>query len=271
VDPTLPPSTTNPSNGLLETGALEKGSGIAPALTAGFRYALNPRWTIGGTIQGPLRSKVSLDAGLDGRPTATYANDGYGAPQVGTDAAAAVLQGRLSPQAGSGDLQLPLRATLGIRQRVNQLLTWEVDARYTGSKDFQTPSNPQLGAPGSTISAPQVAVNRKNSVGITAMGELSLDKRWTIRAALGTDTGWTDDASVTPLFSGAKTATFSTGFGYKNWGGELLFGYQFRQSQDLDSPYLDGVWSRTGFRSTGSTVRVENMGHLISIGYRRSF
>ncbi len=232
---------------------------------------MNPRWTVGGSLQSPLRSKIKLDSALDGRPTATYANDGYGPPLVGTNASAAVLLGRLSTAEGTGDLQLPWRAAVGVRQRVNQLFTWEADLRYTGARDFQTPSNAVLIAPGGSVASPQLAATRKNAFGLTLMGELSLDKRWTVRAAGSTDQGWTDDASVTPMFGGARTAAFSAGFGYRNWGGELLVGYQFRQSQDVDNASLDGAWSRAGFRPTGTTVRVENMGHIFSIGFRRSF
>jgi long-subunit fatty acid transport protein len=271
VDPASPPGPSNPSQGLLETGVKQEGSGFSPSLSAGFRFAVNPRWTFGGAVQSPLRSNIKLKAGLDERPVGTYANDGYGPPQIGTDASAATLLGRLSASAGTGDLQLPWRASLGVRQRVNQLFTWEADLRYTGSQDFQTPGNGVLVAPGGAIASPQLTLTRKNAFGVTVMGELALDKRWTVRAAASTETGWTDDASVTPMFGGARTASFSGGFGYRNWGGELLVGYQFRQSQDVDSSSLDGVWSRAGFRTTGSTVRVENMGHLFSIGFRRSF
>lgn len=271
VDPTLPVSTANPSQGLLETGVQEKGSGMSPSLAAGFRYAVNPRWTLGGALQSPMRAKIKLDAGLDGRATSTVANDGYGAPLVGTAAAAATLLGRLSAAPGSGDLQLPWRASLGVRQRVNQLFTWEADLRYTGSRDLQTPSSGTLTTPGGVLEAPVLATRRKNAFGLTVMGELALDKHWTVRAAASTDQGWTDDASVVPMFGGARTAAFSGGFGYRTWGGELLVGYQFRQSQDVDNPNLDGAWSRTGFRPTGSMVRVESMGHLLSIGFRRSF
>jgi hypothetical protein len=51
----------------------------------------------------------------------------------------------------------------------------------------------------------------------------------------------------------------------------VSFGYQYRQSKDQDVATLDGVWSATGFRSTGSRTRVEGMGHLFAIGYKRSF
>ena len=271
VNPDLPQSSTNPSQGLLETGVEQKGSGLSPSLSAGFRFAVNPRWTVGGTVQSPLRSKIKLDAALDGRPTGTYANDGYGAPPVGTDSAAARLLGHLSASAGTGDLQLPWKASAGVRQRVNQLFTWELDVRYTGARDFQTPGNGTLTAPGGVISSPELALTRKNAFGFSLMGELALDKRWTVRAGAAIDQGWTDDASVSPMFGGARNAAFSGGFGYRNWGGELLVGYQFRQSQDVDNSGLDGAWSRAGFRSTGSTVRVENMGHVFSIGFRRSF
>jgi len=49
-------------------------------------------------------------------------------------------------------------------------------------------------------------------------------------------------------------------------------GYQFRQSQDTDVQNLDGYWKSSGYGTNpGSTTRVEGMGHLWSVGYKRTF
>jgi long-subunit fatty acid transport protein len=271
LDPSQPLSTANPSQGLVETGVTESGKGLAPSFSLGFRFAVNPRWTLGGAFQGPLKKSMDLDANLDGRTASIYANDGYSAPTQGTAAAAAVLLGKVAATPGSGDLQLPWKASLGVRQRVNQLFTWELDLHYLGSSQFKTPSGPQLSTPSGAVTAPVHPTDARNASGITLMGELNLDKRWTVRAAASIEQGWTSESTVTPLLGGAKAAAFSAGFGFKAWGGEWIAGYQFRQSKDVDSPSLDGAWSRLGYHTTGTTTRVEGMGHLYSFGFRRSF
>jgi long-subunit fatty acid transport protein len=271
LDPSQPLSTANPSQGLVETGVTESGKGLAPSFSLGFRFAVNPRWTLGGAFQGPLKKSMDLDANLDGRTASIYANDGYSAPTQGTAAAAAVLLGKVAATPGSGDLQLPWKASLGVRQRVNQLFTWELDLHYLGSSQFKTPSGPQLSTPSGAVTAPVHPTDARNASGITLMGELNLDKRWTVRAAASIEQGWTSESTVTPLLGGAKAAAFSAGFGFKAWGGEWIAGYQFRQSKDVDSPSLDGARSRLGYHTTGTTTRVEGMGHLYSFGFRRSF
>ena len=271
LDPTSPLSSTNVSQGLIETGVQGSGNGIAPSYSAGFRFAINPRWTVGGAFEGPLKRSMNLDSSLDGRATSVYGNDGYSVPPLGTAAAAAVLLTRLSAAPGSGDLQLPWKATLGIRQRVNQLFTWEFDLRYLGSSQFKTPGGPQLTTPSGLVASATLPAEARNSSGMTLMGELNLDKRWTVRGSAGLEQGWTSEATVSPLYGGAKTAAFSAGVGLKIWGGELIAGYQFRQSKDVDSPSFDGAWSQAGFHATGTTTRIEGMGHLYSIGFRRSF
>jgi hypothetical protein len=76
---------------------------------------------------------------------------------------------------------------------------------------------------------------------------------------------------VSAVLGGARSAAFSAGLGYRLWGGELNLGYQFRQAEDRDVVSLDQVWSLSGRRSTGTSTRVEGMGHLWSIGFRKSF
>jgi long-subunit fatty acid transport protein len=250
---------------------VESGKGLAPSLSAGFRFAINPRWTVGGALQGPLKRGLDLESRLDDRATTVYANDGYGAPVQGTAAAAAVMLSRTSTQAGSGDFQLPWKATLGIRQRVNQLFTWELDVRYLGTSQFSTPTAARLATPSGLAVPPVLPAEAKNSSGVTLMGELNLDRRWTVRAGASLEQGWTSEPTATPLFGGTRTAAFSAGFGFKVWGGEVSAGYQFRQSSDVDSASLDGAWSRLGYHTTGTTTRLEGMGHLFSLGFRTSF
>jgi long-subunit fatty acid transport protein len=270
-DPTQPVSSANPSQGLVETGVRASAHGVAPTVSLGFRFAVNPRWTFGGSLQGPLKSSMTLAASMDGRTPTVYANDGYSSPSLGTSAAAAVLMNRVSAVDGSGDLQLPMRLTVGVRQRVNQLFTWEFDLRYLDSSRFKAPNGPQLSTPSGQVSAPAQSIEYRNASGMTLLGELTLNKSWTLRASASLEQAWTSEATVTPLFGGAKSAAFSGGFGFKVWGGELIAGYQFRQSKDLDSANFDGTWSRLGYHTTGTTTRIEGMGHLYSIGFQRRF
>jgi hypothetical protein len=51
----------------------------------------------------------------------------------------------------------------------------------------------------------------------------------------------------------------------------LNAGYQFRQNLDIDSVTLEGAWDSAGYRTVGTKTRVEGMGHLWSIGFKRSF
>ncbi|MBI4913904.1 MAG: outer membrane protein transport protein [Acidobacteria bacterium] len=271
VDPAQPISASNPSQGLAEFGVLESGDKLAPSFSAGFRFAVNPRWTFGGAFQGPLRVEQNWKARLDDRPLVTLANDGYGTPPPQATASAAVLAGRVTPRPGTGEVLLPWRASLGLRQRVNQLLTWELDVRYTGSDQLKVPAQASLGTPSGTVYAPELAGRRKGSAGLSLMAEFSFGKNWTVRTAGTLDQPWVEENAISPMLSGGRTAGFSAGFGYRALGGEFLMGYQFRQTQDADSAYLDGAWSRTGFRTTGATTRYENMGHLVSVGFKKSF
>jgi hypothetical protein len=77
--------------------------------------------------------------------------------------------------------------------------------------------------------------------------------------------------AIEPLLGGAPTSAFSIGAGYRIWGGEVNLGYQFRQSQDGDTRQGDGVWSSTGYRNTGTRIRLEGMGHLMALGFKKTF
>jgi long-subunit fatty acid transport protein len=102
--------------------------------------------------------------------------------------------------------------------------------------------------------------------------ELELGKFWTLRGGLAFEQRSIDAAVAEPLLGGARTAAFSIGAGYKVWGGELSLGYQFRQSEDNDTRRLTGDWRDTGYVPTPiNRVRMEGMGHLVAIGFKKTF
>ena len=81
----------------------------------------------------------------------------------------------------------------------------------------------------------------------------------------------TKEALTEPQLGGTPSAAFSIGAGYRVWGGEINLGYQYRQSQDQDSRSLSGSWSSAGYRNVGTRVRMEGMGHLLAIGFKKMF
>ena len=108
-------------------------------------------------------------------------------------------------------------------------------------------------------------------MGLGASVEIELGKFWTLRSGLFLDQRSVEESAAEPLLGGARTAAFSFGAGYKMWGGELSLGYQYRQSEDQDTRRMDGVWSSAGYRATGTRGRMEGMGHLLALGFKRSF
>jgi hypothetical protein len=101
--------------------------------------------------------------------------------------------------------------------------------------------------------------------------EVELGKLWTLRGGLALEQRSVEEPVVEPLLGGAQTAAFSIGAGYRVFGGELNIGYQYRQSEDQFTRRLDGVWSSTGFRPTGTRVRIEGLGHLLALGFKKTF
>ena len=120
-------------------------------------------------------------------------------------------------------------------------------------------------------SAPAELPRGKSHLGLGLSAEVELGKFWTLRGGLALDQRSVEEASAEPLLGGSRTAAFSFGVGYKVWGGELSLGYQYRQSEDQDTTSLNGVWSWSGFRSVGTRVRMEGMGHLMALGFKKTF
>lgn len=270
-DPTLPVSVANPSVGLAETDVRQEGNKVVPAWSMGFRWAINPRWTLGGAVQGALQGRLDMGVVSNSRTPAFFANDGLSSPLSGVTSQGQVLLSRASGAASAGDFQLPLRATLGVRQRVNQLLTWEFDLRYLDGSKLQLPSLPGLNTPSGRVASPRPLDRFQSGWGGSATAEFTLDKRWTARLGAALEPALQPDGQVDPYLGGARVAAFSGGFGLKVLGGEINVGYQFRQLRDDDSNRIEGTWSLSGYRTVGTGTRTEGMGHLWSIGYKRSF
>ncbi len=232
--------------GLVEYPLRQEGKANAFSYTLGFRWAINPRWTIGGTYQGAITAS----------PTWSATNTG--------DASNIA-------QPGSGKVVLPARSSLGIRQRVNQFFTWEVDLRYIQGSSLELPSQPSLATSGGTVSAPTLNDQYQNGFGFSAMGEFTWNKKWTARVGIEVLPALVNGTTSNPVIGASKSAGFSAGVGCKALGGEFSFGYQLRQSLARDSTRLDGVWDGSGYRTTGTSLRSEASGHLFAIGYKRAF
>lgn len=270
LDPTQPASATNPVSGVVEQGVGQSGSKTLPSYSLGFRWALSPRWTLGLVHQSGYKTDLDLSASLRGGMLGLYANDGMSAPLLGTATRAAALLGLTTAGAGNGRLELPSTTTFGARQRVNSLITWEGDLRWTAA-GLQVPGFAQVGTPSGIVTPPATIARSKGHLGGGLSAEVELGKFWTLRAGAFVDQASVDEALVEPLVGGSRQASFSLGAGYRVWGGEVSLGYQYRQAKDQDVTSLDGVWSAAGFRATGSRTRVEGMGHLFAIGFKRSF
>jgi len=269
-DPTQPASVTNPVSGLVEQGLSQSGSKTVPSYSLGLRWALNPRWTLGFVHQSGYKADLSMSAGYRDGVLGIYDNYGQPLAVLGTSARAATLLGLSTPTAGNGRLELPSQTTFGARHRLNPMITWEGDLRWTAA-GLEVPAFAQLGTPSGLVTGPAILPRRKGHLGAGLSVEIELGKLWMLRAGAFLDQSSTEDAQVEPLLGGARQAAFSVGAGYKVWGGEVSLGYQYRQSKDQDVNTLDGTWSAAGFRTTGTRTRVEGMGHLLAIGYKRTF
>ncbi len=270
-DPSLPVSAANPVNGLVEQRVGQSANKVVPSYSLGFRWAFNPRWTLGFAHQSGLKADLDMKAGFRDANLGLFANDGLSTAPIGADTRATTLLALSQPlAAGASTLELPSQTTIGVRHRNMPFMTWEADLRWT-SASLRVPSFASVQTPSGLVSAPSELPHGKSHLGLNASTELELGKFWTVRAGLSLDQRSVDASYAEPLLGGAPTAAFSIGAGYKLWGGELNFGYQYRQSQDQDTTRLNGVWSSTGYRSIGTRARMEGMGHLIALGYKMSF
>ncbi len=259
--------------GLMETDLHQGGSKTAPSYSLGFRWAPNSRWTLAGIYVGAIKATLPLKASYGSQPPSYTYLDGVANAPAGTSAAGAQQLAATRLNSGSGGITLPGKLTLGVRQRVNQVFTWEADVRYLLAGQTTLPGHPAASPAGqATVYSPGNVNAFRNGWGISVMGELTLSKNWTARIGAELDPALRADSDVEPLVGGAKSSGLSGGFGYKALGGELSLGYQYRQSQSVDTPNLDGTWKSTGYAANpGSVTRVEGMGHLWSVGYKRTF
>ncbi len=271
-DPTLPVSPTNAVNGLVEQRVGQNGSKVVPSYSLGLRWALSPRWTLGFVHQSGLKGDLDLKAGFQGSHLGLYANDGLSLnADLGTDARAASLLALARPVAGNPTMELPSQTTFGLRHRVTPMVTWEADLKWT-SANFRVPAFAQMQTPSGAVTAPAELPRGKSHLSLGASVEVELGKAWTLRGGLNLAQRSVEESAVEPLLGGARTAAFSIGAGYKIWGGELNLGYQYRQSEDQDSRTVVGNWSASGYRTVlPDRLRMEGMGHLLAIGFRKMF
>jgi len=230
----------------MEIPLRQEGKANASSYALGFRWAISPRWTIGGAYQGAIKASPEWSVGSTG------------------DASSIA-------QAGTGRVVLPARSSLGVRQRVNQFFTWELDLRYIQGASLELPSQPSLASSGLLVAAPSLNDRYKNGYGFSAMGEFTWSKKWSARFGIEVVPALISSETASPAIGGAQSAGLSVGAGYKALGGEFSLGYQIRQSRTLDSTGIDGAWGADGYRPTGVSIRTEGNGHLFSIGYKRAF
>ncbi|NWJ41623.1 MAG: outer membrane protein transport protein [Geothrix sp.] len=269
-DPTQPVSGSNAVNGLVEHRIGQGGDKVVPSYSLGVRWAINPRWTLGFAHQSGLKGDLGLKAEFRDAPLGFYANDGLSTAPLGASARASVLLAGSTPKAGSSTLELPSQTTFGLRHRLTPMMTWEADLRWT-SASLRVPTFATVETPSGTVSAPTDLPRGRGHLGLNLSAEVELGKFWTLRGGLALDQRSVEEGSTEPLLGGSRTAAFSFGAGYKVWGGELNLGYQYRQSEDQDTSRLNGVWSWSGFRSVGTRVRMEGMGHLLALGFKKTF
>ncbi len=269
-NPAQAASGTNLVDGLVEQRVGQSGNKTVPSYSLGLRWALSPRWTLGFAHQSGLKGDLDMSARFRNGILGTYANDGLSTPPLGAGSRASALVAASQATPGQGTLSLPSQTTFGIRHRLSPLMTWEANMRWTSS-NLQVPTFASVQTPSGTVSAPGELPRGKGHLGLGASVEVDLGKFWTLRGGLFLDQRGIEDSKIEPLLGGANSAAFSIGAGYKVWGGELNLGFQYRQNQDHDSSLLNGVWSSAGYRPAGTRIRMEGMGHLAAIGFKKTF
>jgi long-subunit fatty acid transport protein len=271
TDPTQAVSAANPSLGLVETRISQQGSATVGTYGFGFRWALSPRWTLGAAAQGFLKSTLHPDAEMGSRTPTFVDNDGFSTPALGLNSKGMLMLAASTAQGGSGRIALPGLFTLGVRHRLNNLLTWEADLRYVQASTLELPSSPSLATPSGAVASPGSPIAARNTLALLVGSELTLTKRWTLRGGFSLDQGFRREGEVEPLLGGSRTSGFALGAGLKAWGGEWNLGYSVWFAKDEENANLQGAWSSSGYQSSHGLTRVEGMGHLLSIGFRKSF
>jgi len=261
---------TSAVDGLVEHRVGESGSKVVPSYSLGLRWAISPRWTLGATHQSGLKGDLGMKAGFRDTPLGYYNPDGLSKALDGIEVDAASLLAASTAVPGNSTLELPSQTTIGLRHRATPMITWEADLRWT-SAGLRMPGFAQVATPSGSVAAPVELPQGRSHLGVSASVEVELGKFWTLRGGLTLDQRSVEESLTEPLLGGSQTAAFSVGAGYKVWGGELNIGYQYRQSEDQDTRRLAGVWSDTGFRTGVTRTRMEGMGHLMAIGFKKSF
>ena len=269
----LPLSSSNPAEALLETTARQEGSVLAVSYSAGFRYAANSRWTVGGSYQSGVKGRLELEASLPPQVLDIYNTRGHSSPPppLGTEDQARILLNATTARPGDGDLTLPYKIQAGVRHRYNQLMTWEIDLLYIGAQGMELPALPSINTPSGRVYTTERNYEFKDCLTISGMMELNLGRDWIARCGFSLDSALRGSGGADAMVGGAQTAGFSIGFGYRIFGGELCAGYQFRQAMDREINGLEGIWSLDGLSSTSTSTRVEGMGHLWAVGFRVNF
>lgn len=271
LDPVQAASPTNPVQGLVEQRVGQSGNKVVPSYSLGLRWAINPRWTVGFAHQSGLKGDPDLQADYRAAYLGLYANDGLSTPPLGLAARAEGLLAASRPVAGGGTFELPSRTTLGIRHRFNPMLTWEADVRWT-SAGLRVPSFAGVETPSGPVGAPVELPEGRGHLGVGASLEVELGRFWTLRGGFQLEQRYVEEGLTEPMLGGTPTAAFSFGAGYRVWGGELSLGYQYRQSQDQDTRRLTGNWNATEYQATPiNRVRMEGMGHLLALGFKKTF
>ncbi|MCL1893373.1 MAG: outer membrane protein transport protein [Holophagaceae bacterium] len=272
-NPELPAGELNPAEVLLETTARQEGSVSVPSFAVGFRYAATSRWTLAGSFTSGLKGRPNLSTSMPERGLDLFNERGFStpAPPHGSEERALVLLNTMNVKPGSGDVALPHKIQLGVRQRFSQAMTWEFDLRYVGASVIELPGQPTIDTPSGVVATMERTYKFMDGLGFCGMLELTLNKDWTARAGVSYDPALRSGEEVEAMLGGAKVASFSTGLSYKLLGGELSAGYQYRQAQNKEANGVEGVWSVYGLATTGTQTRVEGMGHIWSVGFKKSF
>jgi len=271
VDPSRPAGDANPIEALLETIARQEGSVTVPTFSVGLRYAITSRWTFGGSFTSGAKGRPSLAASMGNEMGFYGKGQPDSIPDLGIEDRAQAMMAMLSAQPGGGDISMPYKIQAGVRHRLNQATTWELDLRYIGASSASVPTQAELKTPSGTVTTLDRNYEFRDALALCAMIEIALDKNWAVRAGFSYDPEARDEQKIEAMLGGAKSAGFSIGLARRLFGGELSAGYQYRQAEDVIANNVGGNWTSSGLTYSGTPAKVEGMGHLLSIGYKKSF